>query len=252
MAILTPDPNSQALQIAMSRNRATQGRANAFPLDIYMQKGQIVARQMPTSRVDFPSEAQNRNRASVVREREIEKQLDLGDVMALKWRANKSRYNWWEVLGKIYISREFNSPGSVTGISKVWFRNMARHIEVNFSTDNIGGYYIMDFGTVDEYVKNHYWRYATHREAGLENRLRGIEVLKYKICWAYHHYPYNGHGTVTQYYYKTYNLENHIIMIRCIRRKPGTSQLEIHGETGLIYFNFGRPWWLNAPFPFMP
>jgi len=234
--------------MAYSRNRATQGRATKSPIDVYMQKGQIVARTMPQSRVDFPSEAQERNKASVMREREIEKQLDLGDVMALKWRAVQSRYNWWEILGKIYISREFNDPGSVCAISKVWFKKYSRDWMVYLTADRYATYEILDFGTPAEYAANHYWRYATHREAGLENTLRGIEVLKYKKIPIRNQYWHIAPQQTTLWIYKALAPVGHIVMIRawCAGLRY------IIGETGLIYWTATDPWWLDAPFPFMP
>ena len=233
-------------QMAMSRNRATEGRASKNPLDIYMQKGQIVARQMPMSRVDFPSEAQRRNVASVVREREIEKQLDLGDVMALRWRANKSRYNWWEILGKIYISREYNNPGMVVAISKIQTRDLGSMGLIHITCDKRCWGDVWDFGTAAEYEKNHYWRYATHREAGMVEQHRGIEVLRYKIL------PIRNdtHGA-TEFNWYFYNHQmpwGHILMIHLTDRRGKVTW----GQSGLFYCTRTAPWWLDAPFPFMP
>ena len=235
-------------QMAMSRNRATEGRASKNPLDIYMQKGQIVARQMPMSRVDFPSDAQVRNTASVVREREIEKQLDLGDVMALRWRANKSRYNWWEILGKIYISREFNDPGSVCGISKIRFKKYSRYWGVYLTIDRWASIQILDFGTANEYQKNHYWRYVTHREAGMVEQHRGIEVLNYKLIPIQSIFRRMAPAQTLLLINNVHAPVGHIIMIRAISSWPRT----VIGETGLIYLTKTNPWWLDAPFPFMP
>jgi len=233
-------------QMAMSRNRATEGRASKNPLDIYMQKGQIVARQMPMSRVDFPSDAQRRNVASVVREREIEKQLDLGDVMALRWRANKSRYNWWEILGKIYISREFNNPGSVVGLSKIMIYPGGRYSRISIAVDKYCVTRLMDFGLPEDLDKNHYWRYATHREAGMVEQHRGIEVLRWKwfplrsIC-------YSG-GRRHMYTINNNNFFGHVMMIATTHAYPCI----IDDTTGLFYISKTNPWWLDAPFPFMP
>jgi len=235
-------------QMAMSRNRATEGRASKNPLDIYMQKGQIVARQMPMSRVDFPSDAQVRNTASVVREREIEKQLDLGDVMALRWRANKSRYNWWEILGKIYISQEYNNPGSTRACNKILFRQSGRSWCIYCGQEILRYMKILDFGTPEEYAKNHYWRYATHREAGMVEQHRGIEVLRYKEI------PIAGSGWSGGRPGNFYEVRNtvakpgHIVMFVGYRRR----WYDKWGESGLVYWTATDPWWLDAPFPFMP
>jgi len=246
MAILQPQAGMAGYQMAMSRNRATEGRATKNPLDVYMQKGQIVARQMPMSRVDFPSDAQVRNTASVVREREIEKQLDLGDVMALRWRANKSRYNWWEILGKIYISREYNSPGSVVALNNLTFRQSASILRIRVRTDKYCFFELLDFGTPEEYQANHYWRYVTHREAGMNEQHRGAEVLTYKIVPLHNQRSYVAYGYL--YIHSSQSRLNHIMMIRAGKR----SSSPVIGETGLFYWTLTNPWWLDAPFPFMP
>ena len=239
-------------QMAMSRNRATEGRASKNPLDIYMQKGQIVARQMPMSRVDFPSDAQVRNTASVVREREIEKQLDLGDVMALRWRANKSRYNWWEILGKIYISQEFNFPGTVAGLNRIWFRPLSSRWMIYVYGCYPSLFDVLDFGSVDEYQANHYWRYATHREAGMVEQHRGIEVLRYKLTPQDRPFYNSGLDLCMLMIDNRYAPVGHIIMIRAYEKLHTGRRGKFRGATGLLYWTATDPWWLDAPFPFMP
>ena len=248
MAIILPGANTNALQMAMTRNRTTSGRRSDNPLDIYMSKGQIIVRQMPRVRVDFPSEKLKRSTAALVREREIEKMLDIGDIQALRWRANKSRFNWWEVLGKIVISKEYNEPGSVSPVARVWFKKLSVEWQIIFNTDINLTCYVLDFGTVEEYQANHYWRYTTHRMAGMTNILRGEEVLKYKLIPIYSQPYYAASQTKCLRIRTAAAKPGHIIMVRPTREYPPVA----YGESGLLYWTRTRPWWLDAPFPFMP
>jgi len=212
-------------------------------IDIYVSKGQVIARLWPTTHLRNPSPAYQRTIDAVVREREIEKFLQLDDVMAYKLRAAKSRYNWWEVLGKTYISHEYHHPGKSVAIRITRIKHNPHHWDIRCNTDKPCVTTLCVYPRVSAGVyTGHGWHYSTHREAGYENTLRGIE----------------GDNPIRSYPDQAHDNEKfshvHLVGNAGIRTNDAfiitataLSTPNVMGKTGVYIATPTTPWWLDAP-----
>jgi len=241
--ILDVENPTKFMQKAMSRNRSTTGRRNRFFIDIYISRGQVIARMWPTKQLYDRSPQYQKTIDAVIREREIEKFLFLGDVTALKLRATKSRYNWWEVLGKIYISHEYHFPGKSVGIRHVSTTKTEAAWHVKFVTDRYCLLKIDLFSkTGPNYFKGHSWYYVTHREAGYENTLRGNEALN--PCFSYFETQPDNEKVNHEFIFgPTLAKEYDAFIVTAY----GYTDANKRGQTGIYLLTIDDPWWLNAP-----
>lgn len=240
--ILRGDYN-QILEYVHSRNRSTLGRRSGHIIDIYKSKGQIIARLWPVD-VNFEATpAQKAAHDAVRREREIEKRFRLVDIVGLRMRSMRSRYNWWEILGRIHISREYHYPGKTCGIYWTSCDSSGDYWQFSAETDRDA---YCEALIVSRHIwpgKGFYWLYETHREAGLENTLRGREaIVPDKILDQHPVY-----STSTQHVWrchKTYMPKGSPIIIRSYSDQ-GKSDLT--GESGIYLLTDDQPNWANAP-----
>ena len=229
--------------MARSRNRAVIGRKSGSIIDIYMMKGQCIARCWPVDQLFEPSPQYLQTHAAVVREREIEKRLSLDDVLALKFRAINSRYNWWEVLGRIHLSREYHHPGTTTGSFLKSMNIVGNSWLVKFTHDRSCYARILLIRKNHYPRPGHFWYYATHREAGLENTLRGKEAIGpdatiNRALWE------SGPMTTTFMFSKFVWPKDSLFIIQTFDMNTHTTMT---GESGLYLLTEEIPWYLNAP-----
>lgn len=241
--ILSGITDKAALRMARSRNRAVIGRKTGSIIDVYMSKGQCIARLWPVDQLYEPSPALKRTHDAVIREREIEKRMSQEDIIALKYRALQSRYNWWEVLGRIHLSREFNHPGTTTGTYFYKISLVNNKWRIRFRHDRPCFARLLCLGRKNDGKQGHHWYESTHREAGLENTLRGKEAIvptetidrHYWVSktkesrWSINRY---GYPRYTRFIIQTFDIQNHD---------------KLTGESGLYLITNEKPWWIYAP-----
>lgn len=247
MAVIRGIEPGQAEQLARSRNQSTSGRLSRNIIDVYMSRGQCIARLWPTQHITAPTPAYLKTVEAIKREREIEKFINNDDRIALKIRARQSRYNWWEVLGKIYISREYHHPGSSVACSLVFIRyySYQNRWKVRIKTDK-PCYPFISVIHRDHYPRpGHYWYDCKHREAGLENILRGCEAWN-EDGFIQRTQSFQG-ATIHDWLFSSisYPKQSVFKIVPCVSYHNRT----VLGESGIYILTTDRPWWLNAPVP---
>jgi len=230
-------------QMVMSRNRSTLGRRSGNIIDLYISKGQIIARYWPVDQIFEPSESYQRAQQMTTIERRIEKYMGDSDRMAYRLRAVRSRYNWWEVLGKSCLSMAYNTPDLPCGFR---LRDMAynsKYIFIRFYLEATKWFKAKFYHADEIHGAGHNWLMGRHREAGLENQLPGIEVDNpyYELMSSSWSYQY-GYATlqVSRQYVKVGDYFAICPMMR------GVKMLESN-MSGLYKITTDKPWWLNAP-----
>ena len=208
-----------------------------------MQKGQCIARLWPVGHIYNPSKAYQATVNAIKREREIEKRMSLADTVALKLRTVQSRYNWWEMLGKIHISREYHTPGSTCGIYFLEMRIFQGVWQIAFESDRPTIPELHFFPKTDYPRPGHYWYDVTHREGGLENTLRGGEAFNptKKLLVYSQESGKTVHGFRLA---QSYIPAGAFFILKAYSDTPGKVLI---GESGLFRLTVDNPWWLNAP-----
>lgn len=245
MILIPPDDKTkkQIEQIAISRNRSTIGRRSGNIIDIYIAKGQIIARLWPIDQIYEPSEAYQRAQQMTVIQRRIEKYFTDNDRIAWKLRAARSRYNWWEVFGKVYLPWCFRTPDLVSGFKLNYIEIISNKWTVQFITEHRCRAFINFIYPGNMFGPGHNWTLNTHREAGLENTLYGHEVMhadKRLMQTAGNTRPYRS----TFAFAKTYMPSGSFFWIDFYRY---TTPYLFKGQSGIYMLTLDKPWWLNAP-----
>lgn len=226
-----------------SRNRSVIGRHSGNIIDLYMSRDQCIARLWPVDQIYEPTPQFLATHEAVRVERRIEKFLSDNDRIALRLRAVRSRYNWWEILGRIYLSLAFTTPLIPCGFRLLSISYVTTNWRVTFETER-RVYETIHIITPDMMFANgHNWIYETHREAGLENTLRGKEVLH---PWrSYNYYSHQSRPVRVNFQFS-----RQIHPIGCyfwVDLFHDSSKKIFAGQTGIYRLTTDRPWWLHAP-----
>mgnify|MGYP006288315049 CR=1 FL=1 len=245
MTVVSGADYNTLLERIKSRNRSTVGRRSGTMIDLYKARGTIIARCWPMHDTHDPSPLQQKATDSLIREREIEKYLNLDDVKALELRCNRSRYNWWEMLGKIVISREYNNPGSVPAWRVTQIKKYARDWHITVRTDKYVQYVVANVFKQADYSKlGHRWEMHTNREAGMETRERGREVFNPDFQ-TYQRYSFEGHTLFTIMIDRSKLAIGDYFILWFCSAWPFDSA--IIGESGMYMFPGEYPWWVDCP-----
>ena len=229
--------------LVRSRNREVIPRRSGDIIDIYISRGQIIARSWPIDQIYEPSPQYLATQNAVIIERRVEKFLSDADRVALKFRASNSRYNWWEILGKNYIKLAYKHPDRPVGLRLSKMDCTNDRWTIVFQTES-RAYERIEIVHRNCYPHpGHYWIDATHREAGLENTLKGREVWHPDFVFDFVHHLYD--PTATEFIFSSFVVPEYSVF-RVTAYSDGNF-LHYAGQTGLYLLTRDNPWWLNAP-----